>query len=61
MIIIQNKSVVHRIFLDGGSCFSSPTCSLNDISSVYVGTFKGNIFSLNEVSRASYVWHMYYL
>ena len=40
--------MVHKVYLDGGSCFSSPSFSV-DQSSVYIGTLKGGLFSINVV------------
>ena len=46
--------MVHKVYLDGGSCFSSPSFSM-DQSSVYIGTLKGSLFSINVVREITTV------
>ena len=47
-LCLQNGRVVHRVFLGGGSCFSSPCLDIHR-GLVYAATLRGNLIAVDKV------------
>ena len=47
-LCVQRGRMVHRVFLGGGSCFSSPCLDLHR-GLVYAATLRGNVVAVNKV------------
>ncbi len=53
LIIVQTKSLVHKVYPGGGSCFATP-CVDPTTGLVYCATLQGRVAAINVVSCVVY-------
>ena len=51
IIVLQKRVLVHRLFLGGGACFSSPSIS-SEAGTLYCATLQGRLVAVDLVGGA---------